>query len=328
METQENMNITLFKIVFNDQLIELNYDPSFEEYKTITIKSVIEKVLEKIGPKPQTTTSDNYVLLCSCGKSFNPDKLISNSKCDHYTIFKDQSKNKNEKFLLIEKSNKEQINKEISDKNDLLTNFEISQILKQVTGAKRITPLKVVPESKNVNFPISENLKKVIKELIEKKQRGEKMLQNDYDLKYDQNLYNELLTFGIEEKKIKAALRMTNNIKEEALLLATDPTFNIENRDYLYCDNDQVLTNHEFMRKCKEEVKKEYSNLFPEEITARTKMVIKIVSKKNDNDNNEGEELFQSSEIVENSSIQNSEEAEEDNAHYDISESEEHSSEI
>ena len=311
METQENMNITLFRIVFNDQLIELNYDPSFEEYKTITIKSVIEKVLEKIGPKPQTTTSDNYVLLCSCGKSFNPDKLISNSKCDHYTIFKDQSKNKNEKFLLIEKSNKEQINKEISDKNDLLTNFEISQILKQVTGAKRITPLKVVPESKNVNFPISENLKKVIKELKEKKELGAKILAKSCELKYDEKKYEELLEIGIESNKIKAALRMTYNSKEDALLLATDPTFNIEGKEYLYCENNEVLGEREFMKKCKEEIKKEYPNLYEEEISRRAKIVIDVVGRKNGDNKEDNEEIKESSDGFDDSSLHDDEDSEE-----------------
>ena len=325
METQENMNITLFRIVFNDQLIELNYDPSFEEYKTITIKSVIEKVLEKIGPKPQTTTSDNYVLLCSCGKSFNPDKLISNSKCDHYTIFKDQSKNKNEKFLLIEKSNKEQINKEISDKNDLLTNFEISQILKQVTGAKRITPLKVVPESKNVNFPISENLKKVIKELKEKKELGAKILAKSCELKYDEKKYEELLEIGIESNKIKAALRMTYNSKEDALLLATDPTFNIEGKEYLYCENNEVLGEREFMKKCKEEIKKEYPNLYEEEISRRAKIVIDVVGRKNGDNKDDNEEIKESSDGFDDSSLHDDEESEESGFVFGYSE---HSSEL
>ena len=325
METQENMNITLFRIVFNDQLIELNYDPSFEEYKTITIKSVIEKVLEKIGPKPQTTTSDNYVLLCSCGKSFNPDKLISNSKCDHYTIFKDQSKNKNEKFLLIEKSNKEQINKEISDKNDLLTNFEISQILKQVTGAKRITPLKVVPESKNVNFPISENLKKVIKELKEKKELGAKILAKSCELKYDEKKYEELLEIGIESNKIKAALRMTYNSKEDALLLATDPTFNIEGKEYLYCENNEVLGEREFMKKCKEEIKKEYPNLYEEEISRRAKIVIDVVGRKNGDNKEDNEEIKESSDGFDNSSLHDDEDSEESGFVFGYSE---HSSEL
>ena len=325
METQEDMNITLFRIVFNDQLIELNYDPSFEEYKTITIKSVIEKVLEKIGPKPQTTTSDNYVLLCSCGKSFNPDKLISNSKCDHYTIFKDQSKNKNEKFLLIEKSNKEQINKEISDKNDLLTNFEISQILKQVTGAKRITPLKVVPESKNVNFPISENLKKVIKELKEKKELGAKILAKSCELKYDEKKYEELLEIGIESNKIKAALRMTYNSKEDALLLATDPTFNIEGKEYLYCENNEVLGEREFMKKCKEEIKKEYPNLYEEEISRRAKIVIDVVDRKNGDNKEDNEEIKESSDGFDDSSLHDDEESEESGFVFGYSE---HSSEL
>lgn len=325
METQENMNITLFRIVFNDQLIELNYDPSFEEYKTITIKSVIEKVLEKIGPKPQTTTSDNYILLCSCGKSFNPDKLISNSKCDHYTIFKDQSKNKNEKFLLIEKSNKEQINKEISDKNDLLTNFEISQILKQVTGAKRITPLKVVPESKNVNFPISENLKKVIKELKEKKELGAKILAKSCELKYDEKKYEELLEIGIESNKIKAALRMTYNSKEDALLLATDPTFNIEGKEYLYCENNEVLGEREFMKKCKEEIKKEYPNLYEEEISRRAKIVIDVVGRKNGDNKEDNEEIKESSDGFDDSSLHDDEDSEESGFVFGYSE---HSSEL
>lgn len=325
METQENMNITLFRIVFNDQLIELNYDPSFEEYKTITIKSVIEKVLEKIGPKPQTTTSDNYILLCSCGKSFNPDKLISNSKCDHYTIFKDQSKNKNEKFLLIEKSNKEQINKEISDKNDLLTNFEISQILKQVTGAKRITPLKVVPESKNVNFPISENLKKVIKELKEKKELGAKILAKSCELKYDEKKYEELLEIGIESNKIKAALRMTYNSKEDALLLATDPTFNIEGKEYLYCENNEVLGEREFMKKCKEEIKKEYPNLYEEEISRRAKIVIDVVGRKNGDNKDDNEEIKESSDGFDDSSLHDDEDSEESGFVFGYSE---HSSEL
>ena len=173
---------------------------------------------------------------------------------------------------------------------------------------------------------MSENLKKIIKELIEKKERGAKISQNGYDLKYSEDLYNELLSFGIEEKKIKAALRMTNNVKEDALLLATDPTFNIETRDYLFCENNEVLSNFEFMKKCKEEVKKEFTDLLEDDITSRTKMVIKMVSKKNNN-NDESEELNQDSEIVEESSNHEFEDSEDDSFHFG-SESVEHSSEI
>ena len=119
---------------------------------------------------------------------------------------------------------------------------------------------------------------------------------------------------------------MTNNIKEDALLLATDPTFNIETRDYLFCENNQVLSNYEFMKKCKEEVKKEFTDLLEDDITSRTKMVIKMVSKKNNND--ESEDLNQDSEIIEESSNHEFEDSEDDSFHFGNSDSVEHSSEI
>ena len=168
MESNTDLKITTFRIVFNNQLIELNYDPSFEEYKTVTIKSVIEKVLEKFGPKPLQKTSENYSLICSCGKIFNPDILISKSKCDHYNIL-NPVKNKNEKFLLVEKENKDQNPKNKNKNNDFLSNFDIAQILMQATGAKKIKNLKIFPESKNANFTISENLKKNNKRINRKK---------------------------------------------------------------------------------------------------------------------------------------------------------------
>ena len=324
MESQNDLKITLFRIAFNNQLLELNYNPSFEEYKTVTIKSVIEKTLEKIGPKPLIKTSDNYSLICSCGKPFDPEKLISKSKCDHYSYF-EKSKNNGEKFLLVEKESNEENPKNKKDE-EFLSNYEIAEILMKATGAKKMmVKLKAVPENKKINFTISENLKKVIKELKEKRDRGNRLIDNGYDLKYNEEKYQQLLEIGIEEKKIKAALRMTNNMKEEALLLATDSSFNIDNRDYLYCDNNDVLSNREFNNKCKEEVKKEYPNLFEEEIAARTKIVIKVATKGN---NNDGEELNDSDEGLEDSSLNEIEESEEDGFGMGYSESNEQSSEI
>ena len=46
---------------------------------------------------------------------------------------------------------------------------------------------------------------------------------------------------------MKQKLKMTNNIKEDAFLFANDPTFNIEKRDYLFCENNQVLSNYKKM---------------------------------------------------------------------------------
>jgi hypothetical protein len=197
--------------------------------------------------------------------------------------------------------------------------------LKQVTGAKRITPLKVVPESKNVNFPISENLKKVIKELKEKKELGAKILAKSCELKYDEKKYEELLEIGIESNKIKAALRMTYNSKEDALLLATDPTFNIEGKEYLYCENNEVLGEREFMKKCKEEIKKEYPNLYEEEISRRAKIVIDVVGRKNGDNKEDNEEIKESSDGFDDSSLHDDEDSEESGFVFGYSE---HSSEL
>ncbi len=326
MESSEDLSITSFRIVFNNQLLEINYDPSFEEYKTVTIKSVIQKVLEKIGPQPLNTTSENYSLICSCGKAFNPEQLISKSKCDHYSYFNDPnnpSKNKNEKFLLIEKSKKEP-NTKNNKNNDLLSNFEISQILMKATDAKKIKNIKAVPEIKTINFQISENLKAKIKEHQDKKEKWLKLIENLCEPKYNEQYYQEFLEMGIESNKIKASLRLTHNSKEEALLLATDANFNIENRDYLCYENSELLSNTEFMNKCKEEVKKEYPNLFDEEITTRTKMVIKAVNKKNNND--DSDELNESGEGYD-SSLHDSDESDGESVVVDFDESHENSNE-
>ena len=116
---------------------------------------------------------------------------------------------------------------------------------------------------------------------------------------------------------------MTYNSKEEALLLATDSEFNIDNKEYLYCDNNDVLTYAEFMKQCKEEVKKEYQKLTEEEINFRTKIVINSINKKNDK--NEGE-LNDSRE--EQSSLNEVEESDEDSFNLQFSDSNAHESEI
>ena len=296
MSSSKDLSLTSFRVAYNNQLLELNYNTSFEEYKTETIKSVIQKVLEKIGPQPLNKTSENYNLICSCGKPFDQNQLISKSKCDHYEVFNNPdapSKNKNEKFLLVEKNNIEQNNK--NKNNELLSNHEISEILMKATGAKKLKLVKIVPESKNIDFPISDNLKAIIKELQTKKERGNKLSSNYFDLKYNEDYYQEMLEMGLDNNKIKAALRITRNRKQEAILLASEPSFDVnDNRDYLYCENNEVLSNNEFKKKCKEEVKKEYPNIHEDDIASRTKMIIKAVNKKNDNE--ESEELNESGE--------------------------------
>ena len=323
MDSSEDLSLTSFRIVFNNQLLEINYDSSFEEYKTETINSLIQKVLEKIGPQPLDTTNKNYVLLCSCGKTFEPEQLISKSKCEHYKYF-DEAKNKNEKFLLIEKNKEEPKNKK-DNNSELLTNYEISEILMKATGAKKIKNIKVVPEIKNINFQISENLKAKIKEFQLKKDKYNTILNHSYTPKYNEQYYQELLEMGIDSNKIKAALRITENSKEEALLLATDPNFVIGTRDYLYTDNSEILSNDEFFQKCNEEVKKEYPNIFNDDIVSRTKLIIKNVNRKKDAD--DSEDINESGEGYDSSSFEQ-EESEEDSIFMELHNSNENSSEI
>ena len=282
MEESEDLSLTQFKIVFNNETLQINYDTSFKEYKTQTIDSVIQQALNKIGPKPLEKTSKDYTLYCSCGRPFNPNKLLCQAKCAHnFESDFNKEKNKNEKYILIENEKEEKYDKYIS-------NYEISSILMKVTGATKLKKIKgVVPNEDSEHLLISEDLKNKIKEYYTKKERGKKILDHSFSLKYSQQLYNELLEFGIPNNKIKAALRMSNNIKEEALLMATDETFNWENRDYLYYENNEVLSNAEFNRLCKEEIKKEFPSIKDEEeISNRTTTIINLVIKKNQANNN------------------------------------------
>ena len=317
METinnSNNSNLKSFQVVFNNQILELIYNTSLESYKSQTINSLIQKVLEQLGPKPLKISSENYILLCPCGKPLNPDNLISNSECDH--SFMDKEKNKNQKYLLVEKNNNEKNEKP----KEFFTNYEISQILMQATGAKKITNIKLFSEFKNKNFPISDDLKNKIKLLQKYKENGAKLLINSCDLEYNETMYEELLEIGIESNKIKAALRMTFNSKEEALLLATDPTFNLENKEYLYCSNDEVLTYSEYMKRCKEEVKKEYQNISEDEVEFRTKIVINSVNKGDKNINAINDSLEEESSLHE-------EESDEDSYIIEYSDSNAHESE-
>ena len=278
MEEKENLNLTSFKIVFNDRILQADYDKSSKEYQTKTIDSVIQEVLNILGPKPLTKSSKDYILVCSCGRTYNSNKLLSHAKCPHYTESDfDKEKNKNERFILYEKPKEEKY-------NNYLTNNELEKLLKEVTGAKKLIKLKgVIPkEERNNNIIFSENLKNKIKELITKKDRGNKIITNDFSLKYNEQIYNELLEFGMSDNIIKASLRITHNDKEAALLLATDTDYNWENKDYLFLNNSEVLSLSDFNRLCKEEVNKEFPSLNDdEEILYRVKSVINLVSKNN-----------------------------------------------
>ena len=298
MEKKPDLTLSTFKIVFDNQILEIKYDTSFKEYQDQTIDNVVQQVLEKIGPKPAIGTSKDYTLLCSCGRPYDPNKKLSSAKCSHY--FEQDfnvEKNKNEKFLLYKNEKFEKYDKYLSDN-------EISNILMKATGAKEAIMLSgLVP--KKENFPISDNLKNKIREYYIKKERGTRIVNNSYDLKYNEIYYKELLEVGIPNNIAKAALRMNRNKKEESILLATNNNVSWDNKDYLFFDNNEVLSKNDFNLLSKEEIKKEFPLLNnEEEIQSRIKCIVNKIKKEISGKNNveDGDESEESSEEeIENS---------------------------
>ena len=293
----KNLNITKFRISFNNQYIEINLDSSFEEYKTLTIGSIIQDVLDKIGSKLNKKTSKDYILICSCGKSFNNRSLISESKCQHYfdSDYK-KSKNEDEFFILKEKENIENFEKYFSKK-------QIGRNLMKTTGGKHIKKLyDLIPEKAKDKILMSENFKKKIRELITKKERGSKILEKDMEIKYNEEIFNQLLELGIDENKIRAALRITNNNKEEAILLATNQKFDWTDKNYLFYKNNEVLTNYEFRHLCREEFLREFPEQeSSEDIDNDIKKIINLINNEKkgliiSNQNNDSNEEYESSE--------------------------------
>ena len=274
MEDKKDLSLSNFRIVFNDQILEINYDTSFKEYNFQTINSVIEEVLKKIGPKPSDKTSKDYILYCSCGRPFNPDKLLFQSKCPHYSESDyNEEKNKNEKYVLYEKEKEETFDKYIK-------NQDIGTILMKATGAKNLIQITgVIPKEGKKKLNFSENLIIKIKEYLTKKDRGIAIMAHSYDLHFNQQMYDELLEFGIPSNKVKASLRMTHNSKEEALLIATDENINWNNKDFLYYENDEVLSDLEYIDLCCSEISKEFPSLDESEVLEVLKNITDKIKK-------------------------------------------------
>ena len=86
---------------------------------------------------------------------------------------------------------------------------------------------------------------------------------------------------GIDDKKAKAALRFTKNQLEEAVLYATNNDFDIEGREFLCYDNDEILDRNNLNENLKNEVKKEYPFLNEEQVNERIISIFDILGTKN-----------------------------------------------
>ena len=54
---KENLKIASCQIVFNNQVLQIDYDIWFKEYQTKTFDSFIKEVFNKLGSKPSTKNS-------------------------------------------------------------------------------------------------------------------------------------------------------------------------------------------------------------------------------------------------------------------------------
>ena len=277
MEDNKNLSLYSFKIVFDNQIIQINYDISFKEFNIQTIESLIAEVLKNITPKSDNRSPMDYILFCPCGKQLAHELLLSQSKCFHKDIEQFSKKQiKNGNYLLIEKE-KEKEEKEIKNKEYSIN--EIDKILSKISLNKIKKKIKNKNENSNKQnnkqLNISNSLKNKIKENIIKEKRGSKILENSHELYYNENYYDELIEMGFDENKVKAALRLTKNNKEEAVLICIDTEFYWDNKEYLYYDNSDVLTEDKFTKLCLKDIKKEYPFLEQKEINDRFNIIIK-----------------------------------------------------
>lgn len=245
MEKNTDCHIPKFKIVFSNQVIEINYNISLKENKVLKIESLIKQALDHIDSKPLHKTPKDYIFFCYCGKQLDPKKLLSESICSHECQEKHSlSKNKNGLYLLIEKEDDE--NMQIISKENKRN--EINKIFQKIHD----------------NFSKTDNIiiklkiiKSKIKEFLKQKERGDKILDKYCDVYYNEEYYNDLIEIGIDKNKTKAALRYAKNDKEKALFFCIDSRLYFDDKYYLFYDNKDVLTKGDFKKLCYEEILKE-----------------------------------------------------------------------
>ena len=88
VETQTFLNACClcptFQIVFNNKVIQIDYDRSIPENKKITVESLIKSVLDKCSPNHNSKNISKYNLFCSCGSKIDLSGLLDNNLCNCY----------------------------------------------------------------------------------------------------------------------------------------------------------------------------------------------------------------------------------------------------
>ena len=282
-------SLKIFSIVFNNKVMQISYNTIFPEFKNQTVKSLIELILEKSLQANQKKDINEYNLFCPCGNIIESSKSLGKNLCDHKYLDYKNNVNKG-KYLLVEKQNqnynsikenekelsKEEINKIINEKKDI----KIKRSNKKKDNSKNAIKNNEINESSKKPFIITDEFKKKINQYIIKEKRANEILSQSYSLFYEQNNLDLLISMGINDDKAKAALRISRNQIEEAVLIATDKEFNWEGKDYLYFNNDEVIDKNASNESLKKEVEKEYPFLNEEQVKQRVLDIFELLNKK------------------------------------------------
>ena len=291
MKNDLESNIT-FQITFNDKVIEISYDKSFPEFQTKTVQSLIETVLDKLSQPESKKEINNYCLFCPCGEELELTKLLYKNLCEHKYLEKDNKKNLGEKYLLIEKMDKNLFDK-IEENEQPLSKEEFDKLYSEKIGNKQKIKKKKCKNNDNSNkskksFIMTEAFEKRVKKLFNKFDKTRKFIESGLKLFYDENKLNILLSMGIDEKKARAALRLSNDEVNNAVLIATGSEFNFEGKEFLFYANDELIDQQNFGENLEKEIKIEYPFLNEEQVNQRVKDIFAIiVTKKSINEENE-----------------------------------------
>lgn len=284
---EENIDsLKIFPIVFNNQVIQISYNKIFPEFKNKTVKSLIELVLEKSPYSNKKKDANEYNLFCPCGNMLELSQFLHKDLCKHKLSQYKINDSYKGKYLLIEKFDqdlydiikenekelsKEEINKIINEKKDI----KLKKINKKKNNSKNIA--NEINDNLKKPFMITDEFKKKINEYIIKEKRANKIISQNFSLFYDENSLLLLLSMGISNNKAKAALRMSRNQVNEAVLIATANEINWEDKDYLFYNNDEVIDRNASNENLKKEVQKEYPFLNEEQVQQRILDIFEIL---------------------------------------------------
>ena len=291
MEENQNSHKT-FPVVFNNKIIQIDYNKLFPEYKEQTVKSLIELVLEKSGQSKINKNVNSYSLFCPCGNKLDSSKFLDETLCGHKFLENNMKNGFKGKYLLIENQQQDIIDK-IKENEKEFSKEEIDKIYnekKEIMKPKKNLKKKNNNNDMNNNineldekvkkpFIITNEFKERISEYIKKEERASKILLHNYSLFYDENHLLTLLSMGINENKAKAALRMARNQINDAVLIATDKELNWVREEYLYYSNEELLDKNNLDENLKKEIKKEYPFLNEQQISERILDIFEALGK-------------------------------------------------